>query len=337
MRRVSKRSHALKKSRKFQENYATDGVIFRQKSLLNKRGSECFSVGTCIIRLQDFSDNFNTFNNTVWTVANHNLIRKYEHISSDGLYECYKPTDRYTRWLPHFPNDYISIDDVISIEDNYESRICVRLPSRERIVATVEASTRDRLAKGLPPVAPYDPTLFDQERSQSAISENENTQTESIASQASTSTFGSCGTLADFDGSGNADDVFAVGNGMYNDHVYPPNIGHGMYSGDNGYSPDIGHGMYSDNVYPPDIGHGMYSDNVYPPDIGHGMYNYGDPSHSFYYDQIQQQQQPAFPYGNELLNCEDFSSQLFLLPPPPETFSYIPPPPPPYYYGNFGF
>uniref|UniRef100_A0A914YV50 Uncharacterized protein n=1 Tax=Panagrolaimus superbus TaxID=310955 RepID=A0A914YV50_9BILA len=105
MHRVSNKSNALKKNKKSQGNYTTDGIIFRQKSLLNKRGSECFSVGTCLIRLQDFSDNFNTFNYTVWTVANHNLIRKYEHVSSDGIHECFKPTDRVSTLFIYLINE----------------------------------------------------------------------------------------------------------------------------------------------------------------------------------------------------------------------------------------
>uniref|UniRef100_A0A914PMB7 Uncharacterized protein n=1 Tax=Panagrolaimus davidi TaxID=227884 RepID=A0A914PMB7_9BILA len=140
MLRISKESHTLKK-KKYQPNYMSDGVIFRQKSLLNKRGSECFSVGTCLVRLQDFSNNFNTFNNTVWTVVNHNLIRKYEYVSKNGDYEYFKPTDRYTRWLPHFTNDYICIIDVREINDS-EFQIAIRFPSRERIVTALEASTQ---------------------------------------------------------------------------------------------------------------------------------------------------------------------------------------------------
>uniref|UniRef100_A0A914P0Y2 Uncharacterized protein n=1 Tax=Panagrolaimus davidi TaxID=227884 RepID=A0A914P0Y2_9BILA len=175
MLRISKESHTLKK-KKYQPNYMSDGLIFQQKSLLNKRGSECFSVGTCLVRLQDFSNNFNTFNNTVWTVVNHNLIRKYEHVSKNGDYEYFKPTDRYTRWLPHFTNDYICIIDVKEINDS-EFQIAIRFPSRERIATALEASTRNRHAHGLPPIASYNPLHVEREGAQSIVSKNENFQT----------------------------------------------------------------------------------------------------------------------------------------------------------------
>uniref|UniRef100_A0A914PM42 Uncharacterized protein n=1 Tax=Panagrolaimus davidi TaxID=227884 RepID=A0A914PM42_9BILA len=322
MLRLSKEFHVVKK-KKYQPNYMSDGVVFRQKSLLNKRGSECFSVGTCLIRLQDFSNNFNTFNNTIWAVVNHNLIRKYEHVSTNGDYEYFKPTDRYTRWLPHFTNDYISITDVREIDDS-DCQIAIRFPPRERIAAVLEASTRERVAHGLPAVSSYNPSFVEREGSHSIVSENENSQM-TISSSSTYDSFDveSLETSTDFDAT--VADVAAgtSSTGIYDNpgpsNAYNYNYSdsqqmcmNGIYYGENPGDTNV---MYNNNPGPSNAYYcpQQIYDQYYGNDTvaTNGIYN-PDLSEVFYdnYSYPQQISMDDFFYGNDENADETYKNYL---------------------------
>lgn len=134
-----------------------DGVIFKSKSLLNKRGSSCFSIGAFVVRLADYSDDLSLFNNSLWNVTNHNLLQRWEYCMREGDYTVYKPTDRYTRWLPQFPDEYILIDDIIPITN--DSMSAVMLPSHEKVITARANRDQKRREQGLPvPLPVYRPS-----------------------------------------------------------------------------------------------------------------------------------------------------------------------------------
>uniref|UniRef100_A0A7E4UN82 YTH domain-containing protein n=1 Tax=Panagrellus redivivus TaxID=6233 RepID=A0A7E4UN82_PANRE len=134
-----------------------DGIIFKSKSLLNKRGSSCFSIGAFVVRLADYSDDLSLFNNSLWNVTNHNLLQRWEYCMREGNYTVYKPTDRYTRWLPQFPDEYILVDDIIPITG--DSMSAVMLPSREKVITARANRDQKRREQGLPvPITKYRPS-----------------------------------------------------------------------------------------------------------------------------------------------------------------------------------
>ncbi|KAE9553855.1 hypothetical protein FO519_002943 [Halicephalobus sp. NKZ332] len=144
----------------FTGNSAIDGVnAFRTKSLLNKRGSSCFTIGAIIARLQDFVDGNDE--PTVWIVVNHNLIQRCVFVMCEGRYHVFKPTDRYVRWIPQCPREYLLIEEVVpfSTKDG-ESHAAVVLPTEEQLQLGIKQRDEFRQMVGLPIIEEgYQPIL----------------------------------------------------------------------------------------------------------------------------------------------------------------------------------
>uniref|UniRef100_A0AC34PV30 Uncharacterized protein n=1 Tax=Panagrolaimus sp. JU765 TaxID=591449 RepID=A0AC34PV30_9BILA len=128
----------------------TEGIqAFKTKSLLNKRGSSCFSVGAVVIRLQDFIGDYPE--PVVWMVTNHNLLQRCTFVTVDSRYHVFKPTTRYIRWLPQFPREYMLMEEMVTfISKDGDELIAVVLPDNEKLQLHIKHRDNYRSVSNLP-------------------------------------------------------------------------------------------------------------------------------------------------------------------------------------------